>query len=58
MFNLITGLGLLLASVIAGALWDAIGPRGTFLGGAVFTLATLAWLLSARNRLWEASRKG
>jgi MFS family permease len=58
MFNLITGLALLLASVIAGALWDAIGPRGTFLGGAVFTLATLAWLLSARNRLWEASRKG
>src|SRR6266446_1416621 len=34
MFNLITGLALLIASVIAGALWDVIGPGGTFVAGA------------------------
>jgi MFS family permease len=51
MFNLITGLALLLASVIAGALWDAIGPQGTFLGGAAITVLTLAGLLPIRARL-------
>ena len=32
MFNLVTGLAMLMASVIAGSLWDNMGPRGTFLG--------------------------
>ena len=36
MFNLVTGLAMLMASVIAGSLWDNIGPRGTFLAGALF----------------------
>lgn len=35
-FNLISGGALLLASVIAGALWSAIGPAATFLAGAGF----------------------
>jgi MFS family permease len=35
MFNLITGLALLVASVSAGALWDVVGPQGTFLGGCL-----------------------
>src|SRR5262249_51520629 len=30
-FNLITGLTLLVASVTAGALWDVAGPHGTFI---------------------------
>ncbi|MBT1156403.1 MFS transporter [Aminobacter anthyllidis] len=51
MFNLVTGLALLLASVIAGALWDIAGPQATFLAGAAFTLVTLAGLISARGRL-------
>ena len=51
MFNLITGATLLLASVTAGALWDALGPEGTFLAGGVFTVLTLAGLLRVRNRL-------
>jgi MFS family permease len=55
-FNLITGLALLLASVIAGALWDAVGPRGTFLAGAAFTALTLAGLLPVRARLRTRSR--
>jgi MFS family permease len=34
-FNLVTGLALLLASLIAGGLWDVAGPQGTFLAGGV-----------------------
>jgi len=30
MFNLVSGIALLAASIIAGALWDLIGPAGTF----------------------------
>ena len=41
MFNLVTGIATLLASVIAGALWDAIGPSRTFLAGAAFTALAL-----------------
>ena len=39
-FNLVSGGALLLASVIAGALWSAVGPSATFLAGAGF--ATVA----------------
>lgn len=51
MFNLVTGLALLLASVIAGALWDMAGPQATFFAGAAFTLVTLVGLFSTRGRL-------
>lgn len=51
MYNLITGVALLLASVTAGALWDVIGPQGTFLAGAGFVTLTLAGVLSIRSRL-------
>lgn len=44
-FNLFTGLAMLAASIIAGALWDAFGPAATFLVGLGFTLASLAGLL-------------
>jgi MFS family permease len=49
MFNLTTGLALLAASVIAGALWDAIGPRGTFLAGAAFTAVAIGGLIMLRR---------
>ena len=51
MFNLITGLALLVASVIAGALWDITGPKGTFLAGAVFASVSVAALLWARREV-------
>ena len=44
MFNLVSGVATLAASVLAGALWDAIGPAGTFLAGAAFTAVALAAL--------------
>ena len=49
MFNLMTGLALLAASIIAGALWDIIGPQGTFLAGAAFTSVAIAGLLVLRR---------
>ena len=51
MFNLLSGIALLLASIIAGALWDVIGPSGTFLAGAMFTAIALAALPLIRKRV-------
>jgi len=48
-FNLLSGLALLLASVLAGALWDIVGPQGTFLVGAAFTAVALADLAATRR---------
>ncbi len=41
LFNLASGVGLLAASVIAGALWDGFGPAATFLAGAALTALAL-----------------
>jgi MFS family permease len=41
MFNLVTGVATLLASIVAGALWDVIGPTGTFVAGAIFAAIAL-----------------
>ncbi|PWI49841.1 MFS transporter [Rhizobium phaseoli] len=51
MFNLVTGVALLIASVIAGALWDLTGPQGTFLAGAGFAALTIMGLAAVRARL-------
>lgn len=45
-FNLISGCALLLASVIAGALWSALGAPVTFLAGAGFALLAILGLLT------------
>jgi len=51
MFNLTTGIALLAASIIAGGLWDGIGPKGTFLAGAVFAALAVAGLVAfGQNR--------
>jgi MFS family permease len=49
MFNLLSGLSLLIASVLAGLLWQRFGPQSTFLAGAVFTALALAGLALARQ---------
>ncbi len=48
-FNLASGVALLLASVIAGLLWDKFGPPATFLAGAAFSLLALGLLVSGRQ---------
>lgn len=49
-FNLVSGLALLAASALAGFLWDASGPKATFLAGAAFTTLALAGLfLTSRH---------
>ena len=55
MFNLLSGVAMLAASMIAGALWDASGPEGTFLGGAAFTSVALVGLLLIRSRINPAT---
>lgn len=41
LFNALTGVALLLASLIAGLLWELIGPQATFFAGAALTAAGL-----------------
>jgi MFS family permease len=50
-FNLVSGIALLLASVIAGTLWSAFGAAATFLAGAVFAaVASIGLLAATRQR--------
>jgi MFS family permease len=48
-FNLVGGVALLMASVIAGLLWSTLGPSATFLAGAGFSLLAGTGLLSYRT---------
>jgi len=52
-FNLVTGLALLAASLVAGILWEWIGPQATFLAGAGFTAVGLAGFLMLGSGLRE-----
>ena len=49
LFNLVSGGVLLLASVVAGLLWDSLGPAATFWAGALFTLLALGGVLLRRR---------
>ena len=50
-FNLVSGGALLAASLLAGALWSALGPPATFLAGAAFAAAAAAGALAAARRI-------
>lgn len=50
-FNLLSGLTLLVASVLAGWLWDDFGAEATFMAGGVFCLLALAILALAVNQI-------
>jgi MFS family permease len=52
-FNLLCGLAILAASILAGTLWDGIGPQGTFFAGAAFTALALV-LLAVTSRVGPA----
>lgn len=45
-FNLVNGLALLLASAVAGSLWQFLGSAATFYTGAAFAVAALVGLLA------------
>ncbi|MBA2964089.1 MULTISPECIES: MFS transporter [Ramlibacter] len=49
LFNLASGVALLVASALAGWLWDRWGPATTFLAGAAFSVLALAGLLARRR---------
>jgi hypothetical protein len=50
LYNLVSGLALLIASLLAGELWSRIGPEATFIAGGGFALLALASLaLTARR---------
>jgi MFS family permease len=49
MFNFASGIALLLASLIAGFLWQQIGPSATFIAGAAFTALGLSALYVTRR---------
>ena len=48
LFNLVSGGAILLASVIAGGLWSALGPSATFFAGAGFAAIAAVGLLLYR----------
>jgi MFS family permease len=59
LFGLITGLAALVASVLAGLLWDRIGAGATFLAGAAFAaMALMAFLLLKQGPRGLAGKTG
>lgn len=44
-FNLVSGIATLLASIVAGLLWDKLGASATFHAGAAFCVLTLLGLI-------------
>jgi MFS family permease len=51
MFNLLTGLTLLVASVTAGVLWDSVGYQATFVMGAGFAVLTFLGLWVIKKKV-------
>nr|WP_322110888.1 MFS transporter [Steroidobacter gossypii] len=50
-FNLLRGLLLMLASVIAGVLWEQSGPAATFITAAVLAAFSMLLLMASRSML-------
>ena len=48
-FNLVSGVAVLIASVLAGLLWDQLGAAVTFYAGAAFSVLALALLMLRRG---------
>ncbi|MBP3439093.1 MAG: MFS transporter [Sutterella sp.] len=47
-FNFFSGIAMLAAGLIAGILWESVGPAASFGGGALFAAVSLALLTSRR----------
>jgi len=54
LYNLVSGVGLLAASVIAGELWDHVSPQAALLAGAGLALAATAALAAAPRPAGQA----
>jgi MFS family permease len=48
-FNLMSGIAMLVASVVAGLLWDRLGASSTFYSGAIFCIVALIGLTKYRK---------
>jgi MFS family permease len=58
-FHFLTGVAVLLSSLLAGLLWDYVSPDGPFLQGAIFGLLGLAGMaLLIREKTTETTRAG
>jgi MFS family permease len=56
-FNLVSGLAMLVASILAGLLWDRLGPAFTFYAGALFSfIAVIGIILYAGTPVRPHSR--
>lgn len=49
-FNLVSGLTMMIASALAGLLWDHFGASRTFMSGAGFSLLAMLGILARRQR--------
>jgi MFS family permease len=54
-FNLASGIAMLIASVLAGLLWDKLGASTTFYAGAGFSLVSLSLILLCKSRMRKAA---
>jgi MFS family permease len=50
LFNFVTGVALLLASVVAGLLWEIFGPSATFIAGAGFAAVAAVGIVFYREQ--------
>ena len=54
-FHMVSGIMLLAASLIAGLLWDQVGPSATFFAGIGFAAIALAGVIAVRKQGFAAS---
>jgi MFS family permease len=57
-FNLASGLALLIASALAGLLWDRLGAAFTFYAGAAFCAVTIALIFVAQRDTPQVAGQG
>jgi MFS family permease len=55
-FNLVSGVALLIASVVAGELWNAFGARATFVAGALFAAIAASGLMATPRHSADQAR--
>jgi predicted MFS family arabinose efflux permease len=56
LFNLVTEGALLIASLLAGWLWQAFGPTATFLAGSAFSDFALLMMVAAMKARLNGSK--